>query len=473
MLFADLFFIFFFLPLCLLAYFFFSGIRAKNIVLIVFSLIFYAWGEPIWVFLLFFSAAFNWYMGLKTARFRDRNLGKAIAALALVVNIGLLLGFKYTGFFVATINSVFGSSIPLPGIVLPIGISFYTLQAVSYIIDCYRGTIQPPRKFPLFLLYFSLFPKLIAGPVVSYGAILDELTRRKADASDIYDGIVRFVTGLTKKVLIADGLWGIVQTFWGTDITHLSTIGTWYTVIIYSMYIYFDFSGYCDMAIGIGRILGFHFPENFSHPFICRSITEFWQRWHITLGVFFRDYLLDIRIFRNRGKYAGFFLVWFCIGLWHGASWNFVLWGLYYGLFILFEQLLGKERMNKWPVWVSHIYSKLVILIGFGIFYFEDFGQMGRFFANLSGISMLTAGNALADILTWDSLISHIFLIITAVILCMPVREKVLRFFLSRKDLPTFRRVKIGQMLCCIILLVICAILLVDKTSQPFLYWRF
>lgn len=472
MVFADLYFLFFFLPLCLLAYFFFSSITAKNIVLIVFSLIFYAWGEPLWVFLLVFSAAFNWYMGLKAGRFRERNLGKLFVALALVVDIGLLFAFKYTGFFVETLNSVFGSSIPVPNIVLPIGISFFTFQAISYVIDCYWDTVKPQRKFYLFLLYLSLFPQLIAGPIVRYSAIETEITNRRANAVDIYDGIIRLVVGLTKKVLIANNLWVIVQSFWGADITHLSTGGTWYTVIVYSMYVYFDFSGYSDMAIGMGRIFGFHFAENFTHPFMCQTITEFWQRWHISLGSFFRDYLLYVPIFGKRRKYFGLFLVWFCTGLWHGASWNFIIWGLYYGLFILFEQQLGKKRIKKWPVWVKHIYSKLVILIGFGIFYFEDFGQLGHFFTNLFGISLFTQGNALTDIITWTSLKNNIFLILAAILLCTPVRTKITDYFLH-KSLASFKRTKVIQMLCCIVLLAVCAILLVDKTNNPFLYWRF
>lgn len=472
MVFADLFFLFFFLPLCLLSYFFFSSIRAKNIVLIVFSLIFYAWGEPLWVFLLIFSAAFNWYMGLKAGRFRDRNLGKLIVALALVVDIGLLFTFKYTGFFVETINSVFGASIPVPNIVLPIGISFFTFQAISYVIDCYWDTVEPQRKFYRFLLYLSLFPQLIAGPIVRYSTICNEITDRRVTSVDLYEGIVRLVVGLTKKVLIANNLWTIVQSFFGTDITHLSTGGTWYTVIIYSMYVYFDFSGYSDMAIGMGRMFGFHFNENFTHPFMCQTITEFWQRWHISLGSFFRDYLLYVPIFGKRRKYFGLFLVWFCTGLWHGASWNFILWGLYYGLFILFEQQLGKKRLKKWPVWVKHIYSKLVILIGFGIFYFEDFGQLGRFFSNLFGISLFTQGNSLTDIITWNSLINNIFLIIAAVVLCTPIRMKITDYFMN-KSLTSFKRTKVVQMLCCIALTAICAILLVDKTNNPFLYWRF
>jgi len=470
MVFADLLFIFLFLPLCLLAYYFFSGIRAKNTVLIVFSLIFYAWGEPIWIFLLLFSAAFNWYMGLKITRYQGRSLGKAVLVLALVVDIGLLLTFKYTGFFLQTLNSVFGSSIPIPSFVLPIGISIYTLQAVSYIIDCYRGEVQPQSKFSLFLLYFSLFPKLIAGPVTSYRTLAAELPDRQPDSVEIYGGIMRFVTGLTKKVLIADSLWPIVQSFWEPDITGLSVLGTWYIAIIYPLYLYFDLSGWSDMAIGMGQLFGFHFPENFSHPFTCRSITDFWQRWHMTLTAFFREYLFHLPIFSKHGKYAGFFLTWFCIGLWHGASWNCVLWGLYFGAFILFEHALGKRGPDKWPVWASHIYSKLVLLIGFGILYFEDFGQLGRFFANLSGASLFTSGNALADILTWNSFTSHVFLIIAAIILCMPVREKITSFFLSRKDLSTLRRVRIVQMVCCILLLAICAVLLAGKNSRPFLY---
>lgn len=473
MVFADLFFLFFFLPLCLVFYFFSKKITTKNIVLIVFSLIFYAWGEPLWVILLIFSAAFNWFMGLMAGRFREETKGKLLVALALVVDIGLLFTFKYTGFFIETVNGIFGSVIPVPDITLPIGISFFTFQAISYVIDCYWETVEPQKKFRHFLLYLSLFPQLIAGPIVRYSTIESEILDRHTSATDLYEGIMRLIVGLTKKVLIANNLWSIVSIFFGTDITSLSTLGTWYTLIVYTMYVYFDFSGYSDMAIGMGRLFGFHFDENFKHPFLCQTITEFWQRWHISLGSFFRDYLLYVPIFGKRRKYFGLFLVWFCTGLWHGASWNFILWGLYYGLFILFEQQLGKKRIKAWPLWWKHIYSKLVILIGFGIFYFEDFGQLGQFFLNITGINAIMGNSAFADSFTWSSFLNNIFLIAAAVILCAPVREKITEYIRNIKNDRTFVWAKAAGMIVCMALLTVCSVLLVDSTSNPFLYWRF
>ena len=473
MVFADLFFIFVFLPLCLIAYFFAKSIEAKNIVLIVFSLIFYAWGEPIWVILLLFSAFFNWLMGMLAGNNREDTKGKIAVAVALVVDIGLLFVFKYTGFFVETINGIFSASIPVPQIRLPIGISFFTFQAISYVIDCYWETVEPQKKFHNFLLYLSLFPQLIAGPIVRYSLIEKEITSRKTTPTDMYDGITRFIVGLTKKVVIANNLWVIVTNILGSDISRLSTLGTWYGVIIYAMYVYFDFSGYSDMAIGMGRMFGFHFDENFKHPFMSQTITEFWQRWHISLGSFFRDYLLYVPIFGKRRKYLGLFLVWFCTGMWHGASWNFILWGLYYGFFIFFEQKLGKKRIKAWPVWWKHIYTMLVVVIGFGIFYFEDFSQLGLFFANIFGAGAISGRTGFADIAGWNSFVNNIFLIIVSVILCAPVREKITSYFENSRKFKVFRGYKVANMIICMALLVLCSILLVDSTNNPFLYWRF
>lgn len=277
----------------------------------------------------------------------------------------------------------------MPQITLPIGISFYTFQAISYILDCYWETVDVQPKYHKFLLYLSLFPQLIAGPIVRYSVVEQEIDNRSVNATDLCEGALRVILGLAKKVIIANNLWSIVNTFFGKDITGLSVLGTWYTIIVYSLYVYFDFSGYSDIAIGLGRMFGFHFDENFRHPFACTTIAEFWQRWHISLGSFFRDYLLYVPFFGKPRKYFGLFLVWFCTGLWHGAAWNFILWGLYYGCFMLFEQKMGKKRMKKWPIVWKHVYTKLVIILGFGIFYFEDLGQLGQFFLNITGISMI------------------------------------------------------------------------------------
>lgn len=473
MVFADLFFIYLFLPLCLIFYGATKKIKAKNIVLIVFSLIFYAWGEPLWILLLLFSSVFNWFIGLQIEKHREKTGAKLAVAAGISIDILLLLIFKYSAFFVSNINAVSGAGLPVPQITLPIGISFYTFQAISYILDCYWEKVKVQKVYYKFLLYLALFPQLIAGPIVRYSVIEHEIDNRSVNANDLCDGALRVIIGLAKKVIIANNLWVIVDTFFGSDITGLSTLGTWYTVIVYSLYVYFDFSGYSDIAIGLGRMFGFHFDENFRHPFACKTIAEFWQRWHISLGSFFRDYLLYVPIFGKVRKYFGLFLVWFCTGMWHGASWNFILWGLYFGFFIFFEQKLGKKRIKKWPLWWKHIYSKLVIIIGFGIFYFEDFGQLGQFFLNLTGISMISNGAPLFDQVTWSSFTNNILLIAAAILCSLPLLPKLKGYFLQSKNTAVYSAGRVGALAGCILLLAVVSILLVDSTNNPFLYWRF
>ncbi len=473
MVFADLFFLYFFLPVCLLAYFISKKIETRNTVLIVFSLIFYAWGEPTYFFLLIFVALVNWYFGLCVGRCKNTANAKAAVAVAVVIDILLLVIFKYSGFIVQNVNSLFRSSIPVPDISLPIGISFFTFQAISYIIDCYWQTVEPQQSFKKFLLYISLFPQLVAGPIVRYSVVSSEIDKRRSTASDISEGSMRVIVGLAKKVIVANNLYAIVTQFFGNDISNLSFLGTWYTVIAYSLYVYFDFSGYSDIAIGLGRIFGFHFNENFNYPFICKSISEFWQRWHISLSTFFRDYLFYAPILGKPRKYVNLFLVWFCTGMWHGAEWNFIFWGLYFGLFIFMETKIGKKRMKKWPLWFSHIYSKLVIVIGFGIFYFSDIGQLGKFFMNISGISMLTNGNSFADIVTWNSFLNNIFLFAIAIIISMPLLPKLKYFFFKWGNNTVYTTGKILGTIGCVYLLIMSSILLVDATNNPFLYFRF
>ncbi len=467
MVFADLFFLYIFLPACLLFYFAGKNIKYKNAVLIVFSLVFYAWGEPMVVLLLILSTIVNWLLGLVIDKHREDKLGKLAVAGSLVYSLGMLVIFKYLGFIVENLNFILPVDIPVPNITLPIGISFYTFQIISYILDCYWDQVKVQKNYFKFLLFVSLFPQLIAGPIVRYSVIEQEIDNRKTTIADLSEGSCRFMIGLAKKVILANNLWSIVETFFGQDISALSVFGTWYTVVVYAMYVYFDFSGYSDMAIGLGRIFGFHFNENFNHPFICRNIAEFWQRWHISLGSFFRDYLLYVPIAGKRRKYLNLFLVWFSTGLWHGASWNYIIWGLYFGTFILIEQLVGKKRMKAIPTVVTHIYSKLIIIIGFGIFYFEDFSQLGNFFKNLIGAN----GNALSDTIAATSLVNNCFLIAASVLACFPVSQVVNK--LVDKNSNT---VAVGQALkvvYCLGLLVICTLLLVDATSNPFLYFRF
>lgn len=472
MVFADLFFLYVFLPLCLICYFSAKKLSAKNTVLIVFSLLFYAWGEPVYVLLLLFSAAFNWGIGLWIESRRKKDGGKLAVGVGVAVNILLLVIFKYLGFFTENLNAL-GLNLPVPNITLPIGISFFTFQAISYIMDCYWETVQVQHQFHKFLLYLSLFPQLIAGPIVRYSVVEQEIDHRTITVNDLCEGGMRVILGLAKKVIIANNLYTIVKSFFGADISGLSMLGTWYTVIVYSLYVYFDFSGYSDMAIGLGRMFGFHFDENFKYPFACKTIAEFWQRWHISLGSFFRDYLLYVPIFGKVRKYFGLFLVWFCTGMWHGASWNFILWGLYFGFFIFFEQKLGKKRMKKWPTWWKHIYSKLVIIIGFGIFYFEDFGQLGLFFRNILGISTIMGKAPLTDAVTWSSFVNNLVLIATAIIISLPVLPALKGYVLKSRSDTVYTTGRTVAAVGCAVLLVVASLMLVDATNNPFLYFRF
>lgn len=477
MVFSDLFFIFVFLALCFVCYFAVPKLWAKNAVLIIFSVAFYAWGEPTCVVLLLLSTLVNYLAGLWIDSKRGKGDAKIALILAIAFNLGLLFVFKYTDFFVENINAVFNSSIPEPHIRMPIGISFFTFQIMSYVIDCYWEKVDVQKNFFRLLLYISLFPQLVAGPIVRYSTVEEEIKDRKTTIKDVSEGATRFIVGLSKKVIIANSLFTVVTNLLGDYATseHLpgsvissqSFVGLVVGVACYALYVYFDFSGYSDMAIGIGRIFGFHFDENFKHPFISKNISEFWQRWHISLGSFFRDYLLYVPIFGKRRKYLSLFLVWFCTGFWHGASWNFIIWGLYFGIFILIETLIGKKRMKKIPTVISHIYSLLVVIIGFAIFYFEDLNDLGSFFKSI----VFANGNSFIDPISKATIVNNIFLIIVSAIISFPILPKIKKWFYSTKQ-----REAVAVCLTSVsnvVLLLLCIVLLTDSNNNPFLYFRF
>ncbi len=467
MVFSSLFFIYMFFVPFLFCYFVSPNIKVKNAVLIIFSLFFYAWGEPVYIWLLIISTLFNYLSGLIIGKFRDKAGAKITIIMSLIFNIGMLMIFKYSSFIVTNINGLFSLNIHIPDISLPIGISFYTFQAMSYTIDCYWDTVKVQKNYFKFLMYVSMFPQLVAGPIVRYSDVENEISDRKATPGEISQGITRITIGLAKKVIIANNLYSVVQSFFGSDVGSNSVAGTWYAVILYALYVYFDFSGYSDMAIGMGGILGFHFNENFNYPFICKDVTEFWQRWHISLSTFFRDYLLYIPIFGKRRQTLNLFIVWFCTGLWHGASWNFIFWGLYFGIFIFFERLLGKKRIKKIPVFLRHIYSKIIIVIGFGIFYFENLSDLGTFFKCLVGLNH----NSLIDETVKMSAVNNVFLIAVALIACFPVSKL---FTLQKSSSPArLRIISTTKLIYTIALLLISSVLLVDSTNNPFLYFRF
>lgn len=467
MIFADLFFLYIFMAALIPLYFISKNVTYRNAVLIIFSLLFYAWSRPEWLVLLLISITGNYFCGLLIDKWRGTPKAKLGVVFSLILSLGMLGVFKYTDFFISNINGLFGIEIPLTKIALPIGISFYTFQIISYVIDCYWGKVKVQKNYFKLLMYISLFPQLVAGPIVRYSVVENEIDNRSVSINDISYGITRMIYGLGKKVILANGLYAIVDKFFGGDLTKLSVMGTWYAVILYALYVYYDFSGYSDMAIGLGRIFGFHFDENFNYPFISKNVTEFWQRWHISLGSFFRDYLLYIPIFGKRRQYASLFLVWFCTGFWHGASWNYIIWGLYFGLFILAERLIGSKRLKAVPSVVMHIYSKIVFAIGFGIFYFTDLTRLGQFFGNLVGAN----GNAFIDINTQSSFFNNMFLIIVAVAASAPIIPK-LREIVQKTDAGE-NAIGIGTVLSNVAILVVCTILLVNTTNNPFLYWNF
>lgn len=339
-----------FLPICLLLYFILHGIKARNYLLLVMSLLFYAWGEPKWIILMIVTTLIDYGAGLLVDQYRGQKLAKWALAGSVVITLSFLAVFKYLGFFNQNLNQIFGAELPTQIFNLPIGISFYTFQAITYVVDVYRGKAQVQRSYANLLLYVALFPQLIAGPIVRYTDIAAQLENREMTLPGFSKGITRFVTGLGKKVLLANIAGQVATSLIGGDLSKASVLGAWLGIFAYTFQIYFDFSGYSDMAIGLGHMFGFTYVENFNYPYISKSITEFWRRWHISLSTFFRDYVYIPLGGNRRHQLRNMFIVWALTGLWHGASWNFVLWGLYYFVFLhipskkLPEQGTGERR---------------------------------------------------------------------------------------------------------------------------------
>ncbi len=391
MVFSSGVFLFAFLPLVLMAYFIVPGRKAKNYILLLFSLFFYAWGEPVYVFLMLFSIAANWMLVIIFNNLKNRGskrLSGLFFAFSVVLNIILLGYYKYFDFIIVNINSIFGLDLPQKNLPLPIGISFFTFQALSYVIDAWRGTIRV-QKNPLYLgMYITMFPQLIAGPIVRYETVEAEIDNRKESPEGFANGFRRFIIGLGKKAILANTMGYIADSIINSPVKDYGMAEAWYAIIAYSFQIYFDFSGYSDMAIGLGKVFGFNFLENFNYPYISRTITEFWRRWHISLSSFFRDYVY-IPLGGNRVKLYRWLLnimiVWFLTGLWHGAEWNFVLWGLYFGVILIIEKLFLAKILDRLPAAVSHAYAIVLIVLGWVFFRIENIGQIRDFLLNLSG----------------------------------------------------------------------------------------
>ncbi len=467
MVFASLIFLFVFLPLNLLLYYTLKNRGYRNWVLIIFSLFFYAWGEPIWVGLLIFSALIDYINGLFVERFKGSNWAKVGIVSTLVINLGLLATFKYSDFIVENVNLLIGSNFTKPGFALPIGISFYTFQTISYVIDVYRGEVKAQRSFPKFLMFVSLYHQLVAGPIVRYSHIADEIDNRKFNLHGLSEGITRFCRGLFKKVFIANIAGELAKHYLDADLLTLPIASGWFGLLMFSLQIYFDFSAYSDMAIGLGWMFGFHYHENFKYPYVARSITDFWRRWHISLSTFFRDYVYIPLGGNRRHQMLNLFIVWFLTGLWHGASWNFIIWGLYFGVIIAIEKLFMLKVLNFIPRIFNHIYALFFIVLGWGIFYFTDFTRLKQFGMVLFGQTT----SAVWDLELQTKITDHIFWLIFALLVCMPVYPWVKAFFEKRiygKHAFSYLLIVLN-----IVFLGVSVALLVGKSYNPFLYFRF
>lgn len=474
MVFSSLLFLLRFCPAALLLYYVVPG-RFRNFVLFAVSLFFYAWGEPVYVCLILFSTLIDYTAGRAVGYYKARGkmrAAKAGVAVSAVINLGLLGTFKYTDFFLSTVNEWMHMDFVLPHLALPIGISFYTFQTMSYTIDVYRGDADVQKNFITFGTYVSLFPQLIAGPIIRYKTVEKQLTWRKESVELFADGIFRFTIGLGKKVLIANQIGELWNEIASTNVLMLSTMEAWLGAVAFTLQIYFDFSGYSDMAIGLGRCIGFHFNENFDHPYCCTSITDFWRRWHISLGSFFRDYVY-IPLGGNRKRQAiNILSVWFLTGMWHGASWNFIIWGVYFGIIVMLEKHTILKIKSRGAKWALRIYALLLVVVGWGIFYFDDFDRMGKFFRVFSGLE-----GERHNFLTESAVFDHFWLWVLAIALCMPLRKSIDRvarsIFKPHKSSAGSMVFQLSRIIISLVILIVSVALLVGATNNAFIYTRF
>lgn len=467
MVFSSLFFLIIFLPLNLLIYYSTSNDKLRNLILVVFSLIFYAWGEPVWIGLLIFSALVDYLNGLFIEKFRNSHWSKFGIVITLAVNLGLLITFKYSDFIISNVNVLLGTSFHEPGFMLPIGISFYTFQTISYSIDVYRNEVKAQKNFLNFLMFVSLYHQLVAGPIVRYSHIEKEINNRSFEWNDFSEGVTRFSKGLFKKVCFANIAGEIVLQLLEKDIADMTVPSAWFGISMYAIQIYFDFSGYSDMAIGLGKMFGFHYMENFNYPYISSSISDFWRRWHISLGTFFKDYLYIPLGGNRKNTYLNLLIVWFCTGLWHGASWNFIFWGLYFCLIIMLEKLFLQNILNKSIGVVRHVYSVFLIIIGWAIFYFTDINELSGFLKLLFGVNgSLAIDMELSDLFLKNSI--WVFFAILFSVPAYPFLMNALRNRFVNQTLP-----QIMVVLLNVIMLGTSIAMLVNKTYNPFIYFRF
>lgn len=486
MVFSQLTFLYYFLPIVMIVYFFASD-RIRNVLIFITGLLFYAWGEPFYVCLMLLSTAIDYTAGRLMAKYDDDNKKRKICLIVSVcMNVGLLAIFKYSDFLIDSFNGVFGTSITNPVVLvnkalnslyplglnekrveLPIGISFYTFQSMSYTIDLYLRNIKVQKSFLNFASYVSLFPQIVAGPIVRYEDVANELESRTVNIAKISAGIGLFVKGLAKKVLLANNIGMVWTQIKAMDYSTISVATAWLGIIAFAFQIYFDFSGYSDMATGLGKMLGFEFPKNFDHPYISKSISEFWRRWHITLGSWFRSYVY-IPLGGNRNgnfkTYRNLFITWALTGLWHGASWNFILWGLFFGVLIIIERLGFGKILEKLPSAVSMLYTFVMVLFGWVLFDTDTLADAGRYYAAMFG-----AGGSLVDSYARYTIASNAVMLTLCILISGGLGSRLISFCEEknkRASAVAGVAVKIGGLL-------ICTAYLVGATYNPFLYFRF
>lgn len=464
MVFSSLVFMFAYLPITLLAYYLVPR-QGRNIFLFIVNLIFYGWGEPRLVLLMVFNIFFNYIGGWLVDKYRaDAKKKKLFLILTCVLDIGILAVFKYTGMITETLNMLPFLNIPELQISLPIGISFYTFQTMSYVIDVYRDDAPVSKNFINFGTYVALFPQLIAGPIVRYRDIAEQLVNRRETLEMFTKGVKLFMVGLAKKVIIANTMGTLTTNIFATTDEN-GVVGTWVGMIAYTFQIYFDFSGYSDMACGLGNMMGFEFLKNFNYPYIAKSITDFWRRWHISLSTWFKEYVY-IPLGGNRKgvkrQILNLLIVWGLTGLWHGAAYNFVLWGLYYGLLLILEKFVLKKFLDRLPSFVQHIYTLFIIIIGWGLFYFTDVGQLGEFMVDLFNF-----GNGICGDQAFNLIMSNLPMLIIAAVASTPLATTLYTRF------EHTRFMWIPETLYCMGVLAVSTASLVNQSYNPFLYFRF
>lgn len=464
MVFSSLVFLFAYLPITLLAYYLVPR-QGRNIFLFIVNLIFYGWGEPKLVLLMVFNIFFNYIGGWLVDKYRaDTKKKKLFLILTCVLDIGILAVFKYTGMITETLNMLPFLNIPELQISLPIGISFYTFQTMSYVIDVYRDDAPVSKNFINFGTYVALFPQLIAGPIVRYRDVAEQLVNRRETLEMFTRGVKLFMVGLAKKVIIANTMGTLTTNIFATTDEN-GVVGTWVGIIAYTFQIYFDFSGYSDMACGLGNMLGFEFLKNFNYPYIAKSITDFWRRWHISLSTWFKEYVY-IPLGGNRKgvkrQILNLLIVWGLTGLWHGAAYNFVLWGLYYGLLLILEKFVLKKFLDRLPSFVQHIYTLFIVIIGWGLFYFTDVGQLGEFMVDLFNF-----GNGICGDQAFNLIMSNLPMLIIAAVASTPLAAMLYNRF------EHTRFMWIPETLYCMGVLAVSTASLVNQSYNPFLYFRF